>query len=72
MFNSDLMRDPAFIGYAHECNEHEEKVSKVITTIRNGWSTEFALNQANLSVNDLCPRDLNRIFDATGVDLSNG
>jgi hypothetical protein len=71
MFNFDLMRDPAFIGYAHEC-DHDAQVGKVITAIRNGWSTEFALDQANLSTSDLCPRDLNRIFDATGVDLSNG
>ena len=70
MFNSDLMRNPAFIGYAHEC-DHDAQVSKVITAIRNGWSIKFALDQANLSTSDLCPRDLNRIFDATGVDLSN-
>ena len=70
MFNSDLMRDPAFIGYAHEC-DHDARVGKVITAIRNGWSAEFALDQANLSIGDLCPRDLNRIYDATGVDLSN-
>ena len=70
MVNFDLMRDPAFIGYAHEC-DHNAQVDKVIATIRNGWSADFALSQANISVSDLCPRDLNRIYDATGVDLSN-
>lgn len=70
MFNSDLMRDPAFIGYAHECDEHEDKIATFIEEYNCSGSVSSALAAAELDYDDLCVRDTNRIFRETGVDLS--
>ena len=70
MFSSDLMRDPAFIGYAHECDEHEEKIATFICVYNDTGSVSDAMAVADLDYDDLCVRDINRIFNATGVDLS--
>ena len=70
MFNSDLMRDPAFIGYAHECDEHEDKIATFIRVYNDTGSRFDAMAAASLDYDYLCIRDINRIFNATGVDLS--
>ena len=70
MFSSDLMRDPAFIGYAHECDEHEDKIATFIRVYNDTSSVFDAMAAAGLDYDDLCVRDTNRIFNATGVDLS--
>lgn len=61
MFNSDLMRNPAFIGYAHECDEHERQMSSLITMLNNGEDLEDAMCKAGLTKDDLCPLDYRRI-----------
>ena len=69
MFNS-LMQDPAFIGYAHECDEHEDKIATLIRVYGETRSVFDAMAAAGLDYDDLCVRDINRIFRATGIDLS--
>jgi hypothetical protein len=70
MFNSGLMRDPAFIGYAHECDEHYIKVTTFIKVYNATSSVSAAMMASGLNYDDLCVRDTNRIFNETGVDLS--
>lgn len=70
MFGPDLMRDPIFMGYAHECDEHYLKVTTFIKVYNATGSVNAAMMASGLGYDDLCIRDINRIFNATGVDLS--
>ena len=60
MYNS-LMRDPAFIGYAHECEQHEKQMCSLIKMLNNGEDIESALCKVGLTKDDLCPLDRRRI-----------
>ena len=65
MFNS-LMQNPAFIGYAHECDKHERQMSSLIEMLNNGEDLESAMCKAGLTKDDLCHLDYRRIRSEVG------